>query len=83
MKTVMVQLHIHNASPKIEDIARLLTIHVDQIDPEFGIIETDPADHLYTIMVDEAETATIEKIIAKRKAHPAEGIFSNPRIEPM
>jgi hypothetical protein len=83
MKTVMVQLHIRKNSPTLEDIAKLLAIQVDQIDPEFGIIETDPADHLYTMMVDETETANIEKIIAKRKAHPAEGIFSNPRIEPM
>jgi hypothetical protein len=82
MNTIMVQLHLTKPNPTPKDVAALLKLPIKQIDASFGVITTDPAENLYTVMIDEAAAAKVEKIIAARKAHPAEGIFSNPKIEP-
>ena len=40
------------------------------------MVNISPAEHLYTILVDEAAAARVAD------APPVEGVFSNPRIEP-
>ncbi len=82
METVMVQLHLTQPNPTVKDVAALLKLRLTQIDSVFGVIATDPAEKLYTVMVDAVAADKIEKIITARNLHPAEGVFSNPKIEP-
>ena len=40
------------------------------------MVNISPAEHLYTILVDEAAAARVAN------ADPVEGVYGNPRIEP-
>ena len=55
---------------------RLLGLTPEEVDPGFGVVNISPAEHLYTILVEEAAAARVGD------ADQVEGVFSNPRIEP-
>jgi hypothetical protein len=76
MAGVMVTLRLPPEQATLEEVRRLLGLSPEEVDPAFGVINISPAEHLYTILVDEAAAARIAN------ADPVEGVFSNPRIEP-
>jgi hypothetical protein len=57
-------------------VRRLLGLTSEEVDPGFGVVNISPAEHLYTILVEEAAAARVGD------ADQVEGVFSNPRIEP-
>ena len=57
--------------------AELLGLAPEEVDPGFGVVNISPAEHLYTILVDQDRPPT-----RIADAPQVEGVFSNPRIEP-
>jgi hypothetical protein len=76
MAKVMVTLRLAPEQAKLPEVRRLLGLAPEEVDPAFGVVNISPAEHLYTILVEEAAAARVGD------ADQVEGVFSNPRIEP-
>jgi len=76
MPRMMVTLRLDPAQATLPEVLGLLGLGQDEVDPGFGVVPIDPAERLYTILVDEAAAARIAD------APQVEGVFGNPRIEP-
>lgn len=76
MASVMVSLQLDPERASLEEVRRLLGLREDEVDPRFGVVNIDPNEHLYAILV---EQEAAERV---RDAAPVRGVFSNPRIEP-
>ena len=76
MAKVMVTLRLDPEQASLDQVRQLLGLAAEEVDPKFGVVNISPAEHLYTILVDEAAADRV------RDAAPVEGVFSNPRIEP-
>jgi hypothetical protein len=76
MPRVMVTLRLHPGQATLPEVRRLLDLADEEVDPGFGVVNISPAEHLYTILVDEAAAARVAG------APQVEGVFGNPRIEP-
>jgi hypothetical protein len=76
MASVMVSLQLDPEQASLEEVRRLLGLGEDEVDPRFGVVNIDPNEHLYAILV---EQEAAERV---RDAAPVRGVFSNPRIEP-
>lgn len=59
----------------------MFNLDISELDTQFGVIPTDPAQGLYTIRIDAKASVQVEKALASRPPDPAEGIFSNPQID--
>ena len=76
MPRVMVTLRLDPEQASLPEVRRLLGLATDEVDPTFGVVNISPAEHLYTILVDEAAAGRIA-------GHElVEGVYSNPRVEP-
>ena len=78
MAKVMVTIKATDAAPTTEAIQRRHGLADDEIDRDFGVIDVDPDEHLYTILVE-------ERVVAKLTGDPGwevRGPYSNPRIAP-
>jgi hypothetical protein len=76
MARVMVTLRLDPEQATLEEVRRLLGLAADEVDPAFGVVNISPAEHLYTILVDEGAAARIA-------GHDlVEGVYGNPRVEP-
>ncbi|HET7519373.1 MAG TPA: hypothetical protein VFN05_17120 [Actinomycetes bacterium] len=73
---MMVTLRLPPEQANLEEVRRLLGLAPEEVDPAFGVVNISPAEHLYTILVDEAAAARVAN------ADPVEGVYGNPRIEP-
>ena len=82
MQTVMLQFKHQGSAPSVDEVRQLFDLGTDDIDTQFGVIATDPAEGLYTILIDAQTSERVEAVLATRPHDPAEGIFANPRIEP-
>ena len=76
MGKVMMTLQWPHA-PTVEEICGKLGLAKTDIDGDFGVVEVDPDDHLYTFMVDEQKASEIAQNTAD-----VEGPYANPRIAP-
>jgi len=76
MPRVMVTLRLDPEQATLEEVRRLLGLDEAEVDPAFGVVNISPAEHLYTILVDEAAASRVAG------AEPVEGVYGNPRIEP-
>jgi hypothetical protein len=76
MAKVMVTLRLEPEQASLPEVRRLLGLAPEEVDPAFGVVNISPAEHLYTILVEEAAAARVGD------ADQVEGVFSNPRIEP-
>jgi hypothetical protein len=75
MPRMMVTLRLDPAQATLPEVLGLLGLAPDEVDPGFGVVPIDPAERLYTILVDEAAAARIAD------APQVQGVFGNPRIE--
>jgi hypothetical protein len=76
MPRVMVTLRLDPGQATLPEVRRLLDLADEEVDPGFGVVNISPAEHLYTILVDEAAATRVAA------APQVEGVFGNPRIEP-
>lgn len=76
MAKVMVTLRLEPEQASLPEVRRLLGLAPEEVDPAFGVVNISPAEHLYTILVEEPAAARVAD------ADQVEGVFSNPRIEP-
>jgi hypothetical protein len=75
MPRMMVTLRLDPGMATLPEVLGLLSLAPDEVDPGFGVVPINPAERLYTILVDEAAAARIAD------APQVEGVFGNPRIE--
>lgn len=79
---VMLQFRHAGQTPSLEQVCRLFDLETAEVDPDFGVIATDPSDNLYTVLIDERSVRRVQSALASRQSDPAEGVFANPKIEP-
>ena len=78
MAKVMVTIQARGDPPTIEGLRRRYKLRENEIDASFGVVEVDPAEHVYTVLVDEKAAAKI----TPTENWKVEGPYSNPRIQP-
>lgn len=81
--TAMVQLCLPEGRPTLEEAAGLLGVETAELDPQFGVIGTDPDRGLYVVRIAAVAVPRAEAALARRDPTPAEGVFSDPPIESM
>jgi len=84
MAKLMLQFRQRGSAPSLDDVRARFDLQAHEIDPAFGVVETDSREGLYTVVVDEAARQRIEQKLKQTgaDADPAVGLFANPRIEP-
>ncbi|MDX1998048.1 MAG: hypothetical protein SF066_10050 [Thermoanaerobaculia bacterium] len=83
MDSLMLQFRHRGPTPGVDEVRRLFDLKEAELDPDFGIIATDPGAGLYTVLVAESASERVSAVLATRPPDPAEGLFGNPRIEPV
>lgn len=78
--TIMVQFRLPPGPETLVAAAQRLGVPPSALDGDYGVIATDPADRLFTVLL-RSDFATA---VAARldNGDPAEGLFSNPGIAP-
>jgi hypothetical protein len=77
MSTLMVTIQSPKGTPDLDSIKRRYGLSDDEIDKNFGVVEIDPEDHTYTILVDEKAAGKVTSTADWKVM----GTYSNPRIE--
>jgi hypothetical protein len=67
--------------PSIEEICQEYGFKPQEIDAQFGIIEIDPEDHLYSILVDQEAALRVRNQLGEGVSD-IEGPFADVRIAP-
>lgn len=83
MPGLMIQFHHPHGTPTLAQAAAWLEVATGALDRSFGVIATDPQEHLYTVLIE--PTAADSALAAIRRHggdYPGEGAFGNPRIAP-
>lgn len=75
---VMVTIQAAGSAPSIEEVKTRYGLTPDELDESFGVVEIDPTEHLYTILVDESAASKVKST----GDWSTRGPYSNPRIEP-
>lgn len=82
MQSVLVQFKHDGPAPTVAEVRRLFNLKDDEVDDQFGVVAIDPDEHLYATLVAVNASGRVESALAGRPRDPAEGVFSNPTIEP-
>ncbi|MFS0735784.1 hypothetical protein ABC347_01925 [Sphingomonas sp. 1P06PA] len=84
MPGLMIQFHHPHGTPTLAQAAVWLDVSQAALDSSFGVIATDPQEHLYTVLIEAAAADSALGAIRRHGAsHPAEGAYGNARIAPM
>ena len=67
--------------PTLQEVCQRYGLKLEEVDAQFGVIAVDPADNLYTILVEEAAAQRLQGF-AGAGDQELKGPYSNPRIEP-
>lgn len=76
MSKVMMTITGSGGAPSLEEIKQQYNLGEDEIDPSFGVVEVDPEERLYTIMVEQDAAAKVQGSNDWATAGP----YANPRI---
>ena len=82
MAKAMVQVHFPAGKPSLEEAAAALGLEAAELDPDFGVIGTDPQRNLYTVRVEEEVVRRAAAAMEERPSQAGEGIFGDVRIAP-
>ena len=84
MPRVLYNVRWPNGPPTIDQICEKYCFSPDELDGDYGVVEIDPQDHLYSILVDDTAIARVEHEwdAAGKRDKGLKGPFSNPMIEP-
>jgi hypothetical protein len=80
--TLMVQLCLPGAHPGLAEVAETLGLDSGELDPDFGVIATDPARGLYAVRIAAEAAPRAREALAARGIGGPEGVFSDPGIDP-
>ena len=75
MAKYMMTLQLDPSEANLTAVSRRLNLKEDEIDPNFGVVNIDPVQNLYTILVDEAVATKLQG------SEGIKGPYSNPKIE--
>ncbi len=75
MSKILYSINWKGENPTLEQVAKKFGFDKKDLDEDFGVIEIDPQDNLYSILVE-------ENAIVPEDEKDIKGPFSNPRIEP-
>jgi hypothetical protein len=78
MAKVMMTIQWLQGQPSLEEIQKQFSLSDDEVDREFGLIEVDPDEHIFTFLVEAASAAKVQP----GPGWNVSGPYSNPRIEP-
>ena len=78
MNTVMLTIRATGKRPTLELLRTRYGLTEDEIDSSFGIVEIDPEERLFTILVTESAATKVQG----GSELDVEGPYSNPHIEP-
>ena len=84
MAKLMFQFRSKGRCPTLDEFCKMFDLRPEEVDPEFGIVQTDSVEGLCTALVDESAQIRVK---AKLKLMGADtdlavGFFANPPIEP-
>lgn len=80
--TMMAQLYLPGGRPSLAEAAAALGLAEAELDPEFGVIATDPDRALYVVRIAADAAPRAERALRERGVGGAEGLFSDPPIGP-
>ena len=75
MSKMLYSVNWKGEKPTLKQIAKKYGFKTNDIDPDFGVVEIDPQDNLYSILVE-------EDAVEPKDSKDIKGPFSNLRIEP-
>lgn len=81
MADLMLQFHHEGARPGLDEVRGMFHLDPADVDADYGVVPTDPSQHLYVVRVREQAASRVRAALAARPEHPAEGLFGDPRIE--
>ena len=76
MSRVMLTVKMAPERATVAHVREELGLGPEEIDADFGVVEIDPRDDLYAVLVGEGVAAKVQGV------DYVEGPFSNPKIEP-
>jgi hypothetical protein len=74
----MVTIAAPDTPPTIAGLRERFNLDRHEIDERFGVVEIDPQEHLYTVLVESSAAAKIQP----GAGWDVQGPFSNPRVQP-
>ena len=80
MARVLLNLKWEGEPPTLDAVAERYGIDPADLDSEFGVIEIDPDEHLYTISIERSAAERVSKEF--EGSDEVEGPFGDVRIEP-
>jgi hypothetical protein len=78
MTKVMMTIQSPGHAPDFREVKERYGLADDEIDPDFGVVEVDPADGTYTVLVDERAAGKI----SSDADWTVRGPYANVRVEP-
>jgi len=82
MPDLMLQFHHPGGKPSVAEARALFELSAADVDENYGVTATDPANGIYVILVKPEAAQKAQSALAKRQPHSKEGLFGNPRVEP-
>ena len=79
----LLQFHHPGAPPSLADVLAIFGLDPDDVDAEFGVVATDPQAGIFTVRIEDHALDKARVALTARPRHPAEGLFGDPRIEPL
>lgn len=76
MSKLMMTVKIDPEHGSTHELREQLGLSAGELDEDFGVVNVDPEENLYAIMVDESAAQRLTDVPS------VQGPFSNPRIEP-
>jgi hypothetical protein len=78
MAKVMITIEAPGEPPTLAGLRQRYNLRESEIDERFGVVEIDPQEHLYTVLVEASAAAKIQP----GAGWEVQGPFSNPRVQP-
>ena len=76
MPKVMMSIESSEGMPTLQDISAKYALADDEIDNDFGVVELDPDNSVYLILVEQSATPKI----VSNDIWKVQGTYSNPTI---
>lgn len=78
------QFRAEGPAPSTADVAARFRLGPDDLDAGYGVVATDPADHLYVTLVRASAVDRLRRELHERgdDADPAVGVFADGPVEP-